>query len=105
MFNNWILVGILSLSTYISRIVGVEVMAGKELGPTLKKYFNYVPVAIISALIVNQILVPANGHLTISLTVLLGCLFTAFAIKMTKRFLPSVFIGISIGLLVRYLFF
>lgn len=101
MISDWILVGLLSLSTYISRIIGVEIMAGKELKPTLKEYFNYVPVAIISALIVKQILVPADGQLTISLPVFIGCLFTTIAIKITKRFLPPVIIGIIIGLLVR----
>jgi branched-subunit amino acid transport protein len=103
MLKNWILIGLLSFFTYLSRIIGIEIMAGREMSPTLRLYFNYVPVGIISALIVKQILVPANGHLAISFPVLIGCLSTAITIKIIKMFLPSVVIGAMIGLLVRYL--
>lgn len=102
MLNNWLLIGLLSLFTYISRIIGIEIMAGREMSSTLRLYFNYVPVGIISALIIKQILVPVNGQLAISLPVLIGCLSTAITIKIIKMFLPSVVIGAIIGLLVRY---
>ncbi|OEH93009.1 AzlD domain-containing protein [Bacillus solimangrovi] len=102
MFNNWILIGLLSLSTYISRIVGVEVMAERKMSPTLRVYFNYVPVAIISALIIKQIFVPVDGQLIISIPVLVGCVVTAIAIKTMKLFLPSVLLGAIIGLMTRY---
>ncbi|TCP28841.1 branched-subunit amino acid transport protein [Scopulibacillus darangshiensis] len=101
MFNQWLLIGLLSISTYISRIIGVEVMAEREMSTALRLYFNYVPVAIISALIIKQILVPTGGHLIISLPVLIGCLSTAISIKLIKMFLPAVVIGAIIGLLVR----
>lgn len=102
MIDHWILIALLSVSTYISRIIGVEIMAGREMSPGLRLYFNYVPVAIISALIIKQILVPADGQVVISLPVLIGCLSTAIVIKKFKSFLPSVVIGVIIGLLVRY---
>lgn len=102
MLNHWLLIGLLSASTYISRIIGVEVMAGREMSPDLRLYFNYVPVGIISALIIKQILVPVDGQLVISLPVLIGCLSTAITIKIIKAFLPSVVIGAIIGLLARY---
>ncbi|KUO50867.1 MAG: branched-chain amino acid transport [Desulfitibacter sp. BRH_c19] len=103
MLNHWILIGLLSVTTYISRIIGVEVMAGREMSPTLRLYFNYVPIGIIAALIIKQILVPTDGQLVISIPVLIGCLATAIVIKKVKIFLPSVVIGAIIGLLARYL--
>jgi branched-subunit amino acid transport protein len=102
MFNHWLLISLLSVSTFLSRIIGVEIMAGREMNPTLRLYFNYVPVAIISALIINQMLTTTNGQIVISFPVLIGCLATAITIKIIKRFLPSVVIGIAIGLLARY---
>lgn len=102
MFNIWMLIGLLSLSTFLSRIIGVEIMARREMNPTLRLYFSYVPVAIISALIINQILTTTNGEIAISFPVLIGCLATAMTIKIVKKFIPSVVLGIAVGLLARY---
>ncbi|WP_378956807.1 AzlD domain-containing protein [Pelosinus sp. sgz500959] len=103
MLNNWILIGLLAISTYLSRIIGMEMMAGREMSSTLRLYFNYVPIGIISALVVKQILVPTNGHLVVSFPILIGCLTTAITIKILKTFLPAVLIGAIIGWLSRYL--
>ncbi|MBS4201995.1 AzlD domain-containing protein [Bacillus sp. FJAT-49732] len=101
---NWILIGLLAVSTFLSRIIGVSVMAGREMNPTLRLYFSYVPIAIMSALIVKQIFITTNEQLVISLPVLIACLAAAVSIKLTKVFLPSVVIGVLFGLLARYLF-
>jgi branched-subunit amino acid transport protein len=45
---------------------------------------------------------PFHGGLTLSIPVLLSCLGTAAMILLTKRFLPSVVIGVLIGVLFRY---
>lgn len=104
MLNNWILIILLAITTFLSRIIGLEIMARQKMNPTLRLYFSYVPVAIISALIVTQILSTPNGQLIISYPVLISCLATAIAIKTIKMFLPSAIIGIAIGLLTRYFF-
>jgi hypothetical protein len=52
----------------------------------------------------KQIMVPVDGQLVVSLPVLTGCLFTAFAVKKIKMFLPSIGIGVIIGLLTHYFF-
>lgn len=104
MFNHWILIGLLSIITYLSRMAGIELMAKRKMSPTVSLYFQYVPVAIISALIIKQIFVPINGELVISLPILVGCLATAIAIRLIKVFLPSVFIGAVIGMVSRYFF-
>ncbi len=103
MFNHWILIGLLAVSTYVTRIIGVVVMSGREMSPALRLYFNYVPVGIISALIVKQILIPVEGQLVLSFPILIGCLFTAIAMKFMRLFLPAVVLGVIIGLLTRYL--
>jgi len=103
MLNNWILIGLLAVCTYLSRIIGMEMMSGREMSSTLRLYFNYVPIGIISALVVKQILVPTNGQLIISFPILIGCLTTAITIKILKAFLPAVLIGAIIGWLSRYL--
>lgn len=103
--NVWLFIGLLAVSTYLSRIIGLEIMAGRKMSPALHLYFQYVPVGIISALIIKQIFVPTDGQLSLSFPVLIGCVSTAFAILTTKRFLPSVGIGILVGWLVRYFYF
>lgn len=104
MLKNWFLIGALSITTYLSRIAGLDFMAKRKMGPTLRLYFAYVPIAIIAALLVKQIFVPANGHITVSSPVLIACLFTAISMKLIKVFLPSIIIGVLFGLLARYLF-
>ncbi|MBO8177118.1 MAG: AzlD domain-containing protein [Bacillus sp. (in: Bacteria)] len=104
MVNHWILIGLLAVSTYLSRFIGVEIMARRKMSPTLRLYFTYVPVGIISALIIKQIFIPTDGQLHISFPVLIGCLSTAITIKIIKKFLPSVVIGVIIGMFTRYFF-
>jgi branched-subunit amino acid transport protein len=102
MLNQWLLIGLLAVLTYLSRMIGVEAMAGRQLSPTLRLYFSYVPVGIMSALIMKQIFLPAEGSLSFSLPVLIGCLVAAISVKISNMFLPSVIIGVVIGWFVRY---
>ncbi|CAM3119281.1 AzlD domain-containing protein [Sporolactobacillus spathodeae] len=103
MLKNWLLIGILAVSTYFSRLAGLEFMANRKTGPMLALYFTYVPVAIIAALLVKQIFVPVHGELTISFPILIGCLFAGLSMHFLKRFLPSIIIGMVLGLAARYL--
>lgn len=103
MFKQWLLIILLALSTYLSRVLGVEFMAGRKMKPSLRLYFNYVPIAIISALIIGQILPTSNGQMVISIPVLVGSLVTAVTIRVLNMFLPSIIIGMAVGLMVRYL--
>ena len=102
--NDWILVLSMAVCTYLSRLAGVEFMAGRVLSPRLRLYFGYVPVAILSALLVDQILTPSGGHVAVSVPVLASCLAAFAARKFVKSFLPCIFIGIAVGLLVRIFF-
>lgn len=99
----WLIIGVLAISTYLSRIVGLEIMAGRKMNPALRLYFEHVPVGVMAALIIKQLFTPAGGHL--SVPVLTGCLATAVATLTTKRFLPSVLIGILAGWSVRHFYF
>ncbi|KXG09492.1 hypothetical protein AT864_02211 [Anoxybacillus sp. P3H1B] len=102
MLNHWLLIGLLSVSTYLTRLLGVEVMAGRRMSPVLRLYFSYVPIGIMSALIIKQVFLPAGGELTFSPPVLLGCLAAAIVMKISNLFLPSVVVGVVIGWFVRY---
>ncbi len=102
MHNNWLFIILLFLSTYLSRFIGLETMSRRKMNPTLRLYFSYVPVAIISALLVTQVLTTSHGQTVISFPVLIGCLATAIIIKFLKMFLPSVMLGVVIGLLARH---
>lgn len=104
MYNQWLLISVLAVTTYLSRITDLLFMAGKKLNPVLRQYFNFVPVAIIVALLVKQTLIPSEGHLILSVPVLIACLTGAIAIKLMKRFLPSVALGMIAGLIWRYFF-
>ncbi|MCO7128294.1 AzlD domain-containing protein [Sporolactobacillus shoreicorticis] len=105
MLNQWILIGTLAVATYLSRIVGIAFMAHRNMNPTLRLYFNYVPIAIITALLVKQVFIPTGGRLMLSSPVLISCFVAAISISLTKRFLPSVVLGVIIGLVCRHLIF
>jgi len=100
-YNTVGLMIILAIITYLSRMAGGEFMAGRALSPTLRSYSNYVPVAVISALVMKQMIVPGAGVANISLPVLGACLAIAIGLKLTRAFLPSAIIGVATGLLLR----
>ncbi|QTM99100.1 AzlD domain-containing protein [Sediminibacillus dalangtanensis] len=101
MFHDWILIGLLAVSTYFSRIIGTAFMAGRELGPALRRYFDFLPIAIITSLILKQMIIPVNNQLTLSIPVLIGSLVTAVILRISSRFLPSLLTGMLAGILIR----
>lgn len=103
MAEPWILIMALCIMTFLSRFIGVEMMAGRVLNPTLRLYFNFVPIAIMVALIVDQIFTTDHGSSSISLPILGGSIAAALMIKVTRSFLPTVVVGVLIGLGIRYL--
>lgn len=100
----WLLVILLAVTTYLTRAIGAEIMIGREMSSTMRLYFNYVPIGIITAIIIKQVIASVEGELVISIPVLIGCLTTAFAIKKTRMFLLSIVVGVVVGLAVRYFF-
>ncbi|WP_054707715.1 AzlD domain-containing protein [Bacillus sp. JCM 19041] len=98
---NWMLIAALAIGTYASRVIGVEVMANKEMGTSAKAYFSFVPLGIISALVVKQLIVQGDSGLTISWPMVFACLVTAVAIKLNKSFLLAVISGMAAGIVVR----
>jgi len=99
----WLLVILLAVTTYLTRAIGAEIMVGREMSATMRLYFNYVPIGIITAIIIKQVIAPVEGELIISIPVLAGCLTTALAIKKTRMFLLSIVVGVVVGLAVRYI--
>lgn len=102
MAEPWVLIIVLCIVTFLSRLMGVEIMAGRVLNPTLRLYFNFVPIAIMVALIVDQIFTTNHGSSSISLPILGGSIAAALMIKVTRSFLLTVVIGILVGLGIRY---
>jgi len=102
MAEPWILIIVLCIVTFLSRLIGVEMMSGRVLNPTLRLYFNFVPIAIMVALIVDQIFITNHGSSYISLPILGGAIAAVLMIKVTRSFLPTVVIGILVGLAIRY---
>ncbi|MDN4619071.1 AzlD domain-containing protein [Paenibacillus sp. PsM32] len=103
MSEQWILILVLCIVTFLSRLIGVEMMAGRILHPTLRLYFNYVPIAMMVALIVDQIVITDQGSTSISLPIIGGAVAATLMIKVTRSFLPTVIIGVLVGLGIRYL--
>lgn len=103
MSEQWILIIVLCIVTFLSRLIGVEMMAGRAMNPTLRLYFKYVPIAIMAALIVDQMFSNNNGATTISLPVLGGCIAATSMILWKRSFLLTVMVGVVIGLSIRYL--
>lgn len=103
MNKNWFLILALAALTYISRVAGVRVMAGRKLPPMARRYFQYVPVAVMASLVASQAVTGARGRLGVSLPVLAACLAAAAVMRFSRQFLPAVGAGIAAGLLVRFL--
>lgn len=98
---NWVLIAALAIGTYASRVIGVEIMANKEMGNTAKVYFSFVPLGIITALVVKQVTVQVDSGLTISWPMVFACLVTGVAIKLNKSFLFAVISGFAAGMMIR----
>lgn len=102
MFEHWILIAIIAVLTYASRVIGIELMAGRKLNATVRMYLNHVPIAIMVVLILKQMVTPSDGQLVLSVPVLASCLATILVMNRFKSFLPSFAVGIAVGICVRY---
>ncbi|WP_052364003.1 AzlD domain-containing protein [Geomicrobium sp. JCM 19037] len=56
MIQQWLLIIGLAISTYISRLIGLEAMARIKASPLVELYFRYIPASMITALIVVQMM-------------------------------------------------
>lgn len=100
--NNWILIIVLALMTYSSRVMGLELMSGRNIRPSFRLYLNYVPIAIISALVIKEIFTVENGRLTFSPVVFFACLLAALIMKKSSNLLLSILSGILFGVGLRF---
>lgn len=102
MTEQWLLIVLLALVVFAIRIIGLEWLGKMEFPPMLKDFFYYVPIGIIAALLVKQVLVSGESTaLTVSIPVLTTCLVTGVSFYLSNRFLLSVFLGVLLGLAVR----
>ncbi|GAF15781.1 hypothetical protein JCM19046_180 [Bacillus sp. JCM 19046] len=102
MNEQWLLIGLLAIVVFGIRVIGLEWLGKRTFPPLLKRFFYYVPIGIMTALLVKHVLVsPDSTSLALSLPVLITCLGTGLSYFWTKRFLLSVVIGVVLGLAVR----
>lgn len=103
MDNNWPLIAGIAVITYLSRIAGIEMMAKRPLPPKIKTFFRYVPIAMMTALIANQVVFSEDRGMNLSYPMLFGCIACAVVLQTSKRFLLAVVAGVLVGLTARYL--
>lgn len=103
MTNIVILILILFALTYSSRLLGLELFSAVTLSPLTKRYFNYVPVAIMVALLMKQLIHYDGKTSSLSLPVLVGGLVCTVVMKFKENFLLAMLLGMAAGLLIRYL--
>ncbi|GMA50961.1 hypothetical protein GCM10025857_23180 [Alicyclobacillus contaminans] len=103
MWNNWVLILSLALVTYVSRLLGIEALIGRQVNSRVEMYFHFVPAGVISALVVSQLFVTNKGQLSLSIPVLVGGCVVAVCMKITKSFLLAIILGVVVGALVNQL--
>lgn len=104
MIQQWLLIIGLAISTYISRLIGLEAMTRIKASPLVELYFRYIPASMITALIVVQMMSPENGHTYISIPVLIASIVGMLTMLRSKSLLLSLITGILSGMGVRYFF-
>ncbi|WP_052398585.1 AzlD domain-containing protein [Geomicrobium sp. JCM 19039] len=62
MIQQWLLIIGLAISTYISRLIGLEAMTRIKASPLVELYFRYIPASMITALIVVQMMSRKWAH-------------------------------------------
>ncbi|WP_066371947.1 AzlD domain-containing protein [Neobacillus fumarioli] len=102
MWNNWLLIIILAILTYISRIAGIEALIGRQVNSRVQMYLNYVPAGAISALVASQLFYIKNGKISLSFPVIVAGIIVAICMKIFKSFLLSVIIGVIAGSLITH---
>jgi branched-subunit amino acid transport protein len=100
----WIIAGMLAV-TYLARLVPMLVLSRMEIPAAFRCWLQFVPVAVLSALLVPNVLLQ-NGHLALrfSNTYLLAAVPTLFVAARFKNIFLTVLCGIICLLLIRLAF-
>lgn len=101
--NVMLLILMLFILTYGSRLIGLVIFTSVTLSPNTKRYFSYIPVSIMVALLMQQLVVYDGKAFSFSLPVLVGGFICASFMKLKENFMLAMVLGMASGLLVRYL--
>ncbi|MFB4212354.1 AzlD domain-containing protein [Shouchella sp. JSM 1781072] len=105
MTDQWLLIGLLAIIVFSIRFIGLNLLGNIKLNRTAELYFQYVPVAILTTLLMKQVLtIEKTSSTLISYPTLLVCLCTGLIFYFSKRFFLSVVIGVLAGVLTRTFF-
>ncbi|MED4129676.1 MULTISPECIES: AzlD domain-containing protein [Shouchella] len=102
MLDQWLLIALISLLVFSIRYIGLEWLGRVSFSPFAKLYFHYVPIAILTTLLAQQVLNPQSTAM-LSVPTLLVCLSTGIVYFLTKHFLLSVILGVVCGIVFRTL--
>ncbi|RQW22877.1 AzlD domain-containing protein [Bacillus sp. C1-1] len=104
MFDQWLLIVLMGVLVFSIRYIGLEWLGRVTLSPFAKLYFQYVPIAILTTFLAQQVLNPSSTAI-LSVPTLLVCLSTGIVYFFTNHFLLSVIIGVICGIVFRTLLF
>jgi len=100
----WIVIGMLAV-TYLARLIPMLVLSRVEIPAGFRRWLEFVPVAVLAALLVPNVLLQ-NGNLALRLdnTYLLAAVPTVIVAARFKNIFLTVLCGIICLLLVRLAF-
>lgn len=102
----FIIIG-MAVVTYFSRELPFIILKGKKLKPAIVEWLGYIPVAVLSALLIPELLIDDNSkHINISLSnfyLVAGVLTFIFGYFVKNLFLVIIF-GIGLLAVLRYLY-
>jgi len=100
----WVVIGMLAV-TYLARLVPMLVLSRMEIPEGFRRWLQFVPVAVLSALLVPNILLQ-NGGLALRLdnTYLLAAVPTLIVAARFKNIFLTVLCGIICLMIIRFAF-
>jgi branched-subunit amino acid transport protein len=100
----WVVIGMLAV-TYLARLIPMLVLSRMEIPEGFRRWLQFVPVAVLSALLVPNILLQ-NGGLALRLdnTYLLAAVPTLIVAARFKNIFLTVLCGIICLMIIRFAF-
>ena len=93
----------LAIITYLSRLIGLEVMTKIHVTPAIKTYLQFVPISIITALVVIQIMTPEGGLTYVSIPITIAAISSGVTMFFSKSLPFALIIGMVCGIVTRLL--
>ncbi|EZH66927.1 hypothetical protein DH09_03015 [Bacillaceae bacterium JMAK1] len=95
------LIVVLAVITYMSRLIGLEIMTKINVTPAIKTYLQYVPISIITALVVIQIMTPEGNLTYFSIPITIAAVSSGVTMFLSKSLALSLIVGMICGIVTR----